>query len=206
MRKAIGIVGIGWGFWGDIILLSKNVHGDTSILFVEKVSDFLTVVEAAKLSVLSHWTIRAHLQRAAFTRYKSGSRTLVNRSQLLELVRPKDRSLVSSPGDFMDLKAEQQIFARGKLPVIIQRTDGEFSLASIDTPFSEDYVGVVAIVDGKPISSLAVELSANDIQTLADAYVGYVAAELLGVSIDFVPHILPRKRRSRSRIDRPPVR
>lgn len=53
-------------------------------------SDFLTVDEAAQLVGLSHWTIRRWLQPGGkLTHYKSASRTVVSRSQLLELVKPK---------------------------------------------------------------------------------------------------------------------
>jgi len=49
---------------------------------------FLTVDEAAQLSGLSHWTIRLWLHNRRLTKYKSGSRTAVNRTELLELLKP----------------------------------------------------------------------------------------------------------------------
>lgn len=52
-------------------------------------NDFLTVDEAARLVDRSHWTIREWLGHSKLTRYKSGSRTVVRRSELLELVKPK---------------------------------------------------------------------------------------------------------------------
>ena len=53
-------------------------------------NDFLSVDEAARLVGLSHWTIRLWLQKGRLTRYKSGpARTVVSRSELLELVKPK---------------------------------------------------------------------------------------------------------------------
>jgi excisionase family DNA binding protein len=52
-------------------------------------ADFLTVDEAAQLVGLSHWTIRLWLHEAKLTRYKSASRTVVSRIELLELVRPR---------------------------------------------------------------------------------------------------------------------
>jgi excisionase family DNA binding protein len=50
---------------------------------------FLTVDEAAQLVGLSHWTVRNWLQRGLLTRYKSASRTVVSRSEILERVRPQ---------------------------------------------------------------------------------------------------------------------
>jgi excisionase family DNA binding protein len=55
-------------------------------------SDFLTVDEAAQLVGLAHWTIRAWLHKGLLTRYKSASRTVVNRSELLALVEPKPQT------------------------------------------------------------------------------------------------------------------
>lgn len=52
-------------------------------------SDFLTVEDAAQLVGLAHWTIRAWLYRGLLTKYKSASRTLVSRKELLALVEPK---------------------------------------------------------------------------------------------------------------------
>jgi hypothetical protein len=53
-------------------------------------SEFITVETAAQLAGLSHWTIRRWLaQRGGkLTRYKSASRTVVSRAELLERVRP----------------------------------------------------------------------------------------------------------------------
>ncbi|MGA2387505.1 MAG: helix-turn-helix domain-containing protein [Candidatus Sulfotelmatobacter sp.] len=50
---------------------------------------FLTVDEAAKLASLSHWTIRLWLQKGRLVRYKSGSRTVISRPELLALIEPK---------------------------------------------------------------------------------------------------------------------
>jgi excisionase family DNA binding protein len=47
---------------------------------------FLTVDEAAKLASLSHWTIRLWLQKGRLVRYKSGSRTVISRPELLALI------------------------------------------------------------------------------------------------------------------------
>jgi hypothetical protein len=53
-------------------------------------SEFLTVDEAARLAGRSHWTIRRWLEPGGkLTRYKSLNRTIVSRSELLELVQPK---------------------------------------------------------------------------------------------------------------------
>jgi len=52
-------------------------------------AQFLTVSEAAQLAGLSHWTIRQWLYRGILTRYKSASRTVVSRSELLDLLKPK---------------------------------------------------------------------------------------------------------------------
>jgi len=53
-------------------------------------NDFLTVDEAARLVGLSHWTIRRWLEPGGkLTRYKSASRTVVSRSELLELLKPR---------------------------------------------------------------------------------------------------------------------
>lgn len=52
--------------------------------------DFLTVDEAAQLVGLSHWTIRRWLETGGkLTRYKAASRIVVNRIELLALVKPK---------------------------------------------------------------------------------------------------------------------
>jgi excisionase family DNA binding protein len=51
--------------------------------------DFLTVDEAAKLIGISHWTIRRWLGAGSLARYKAGTRTVVKRAELLELVKPK---------------------------------------------------------------------------------------------------------------------
>jgi excisionase family DNA binding protein len=48
---------------------------------------FLTIDEAARLVGLSHWTLRSWLQKGRLTRFKSGSRTLVSRAELLELTK-----------------------------------------------------------------------------------------------------------------------
>ena len=55
----------------------------------ENASAFLTAEEAAQLVGLSHWTIRLWLHKGRLTRYKSGSRTVVNRAELLELLKPE---------------------------------------------------------------------------------------------------------------------
>lgn len=52
-------------------------------------TNFLTVEEAAQFVGLSHWTLRSWLHKGRLTKYKSVSRTLVNRSELLELLKPK---------------------------------------------------------------------------------------------------------------------
>lgn len=51
--------------------------------------NFLTVDEAADLANVSHWTVRSWLSKGLLTRYKSLSRVVVSRSQLLELLKPK---------------------------------------------------------------------------------------------------------------------
>jgi excisionase family DNA binding protein len=55
----------------------------------ENENGFLTVVEAAQFTGLSHWTIRDWIHRKRLTRYKSASRTVVSRAELLALVKPK---------------------------------------------------------------------------------------------------------------------
>jgi excisionase family DNA binding protein len=55
----------------------------------KKNSDFLTIDEAAQLVGISHWTLRMWLRRGRLTRYKTVSRTVIRRSELLELTRPK---------------------------------------------------------------------------------------------------------------------
>ena len=52
-------------------------------------NEFLKVDEAARLVGLSHWTLRSWLHKGLLTKYKSVSRTLVNRAELLNLLRPK---------------------------------------------------------------------------------------------------------------------
>ena len=57
---------------------------------------FLTVEEAAQLAGLSHWTIRMWQRKGRLKRYKVGSRTVVSRTELLELVKPtrvKDQTM-----------------------------------------------------------------------------------------------------------------
>lgn len=62
---------------------SMNGKGD-------KTDEFLTIDQAAQLASRSHWSIRLWLRKGLLTRYKSGpTRTIVRRSELLELVRPK---------------------------------------------------------------------------------------------------------------------
>lgn len=56
---------------------------------IHNASDFLTVDEAAELVGLSHWTIRKYIHDGKLQRYRSLSRTVVSRSELLELVKPK---------------------------------------------------------------------------------------------------------------------
>lgn len=51
-------------------------------------SDFLTLDEAAKLTGFSHWSIR-RWAGTKLTRYESMGRILVNRVELLALVKPK---------------------------------------------------------------------------------------------------------------------
>lgn len=51
-------------------------------------SDFLTLDEAAKLTGFSHWSIRRWVG-TKLTRYESMGRILVNRVELLALVKPK---------------------------------------------------------------------------------------------------------------------
>jgi hypothetical protein len=55
---------------------------------IDNTSDFLKVDEAAQLVGLSHWTVRSWLNKGLLTRYKSASRTVVSRSELLDRVRP----------------------------------------------------------------------------------------------------------------------
>jgi excisionase family DNA binding protein len=50
---------------------------------------YLTVEEAAELAGLSHWTVRSWLHKGRLTRYKSASRTVVSRTELLALLQPK---------------------------------------------------------------------------------------------------------------------
>jgi hypothetical protein len=50
---------------------------------------YLTVVEAAQLTGFSHWTVRSWLFKGLLTRYKRLSRTVVCRSELLDLLKPK---------------------------------------------------------------------------------------------------------------------
>jgi excisionase family DNA binding protein len=55
-------------------------------------TDYLTVDDAAQLIGMSHWTIRRWLETGTggkLTRYRAGSRIVVSRAQLLELVAPK---------------------------------------------------------------------------------------------------------------------
>ena len=57
---------------------------------MHRTDEFLTVDEAAALVGCSHWTIRRWLDIGKLTRFKSGpQRTVVRRSELLELTKPK---------------------------------------------------------------------------------------------------------------------
>jgi len=69
------------------MLLFPSMRGKT-----ENAGSFLTVDEAADLVGLSHWTIRKYIHDAKLQRYKSASRTVVSRSELLELVKPEIRT------------------------------------------------------------------------------------------------------------------
>jgi hypothetical protein len=51
-------------------------------------TDFVTVDEAAQLAGISHWTVRTWLTKGFLTRYKSASRTVVSRAEILERTRP----------------------------------------------------------------------------------------------------------------------
>jgi excisionase family DNA binding protein len=56
----------------------------------DSANEFLTVDGAAQLVGMSHWTIRRWLEPSGkLTRYRAGSRIVVSRSELLELVKPK---------------------------------------------------------------------------------------------------------------------
>ena len=59
-----------------------------TFLSMEGKSEFVTVDEAAELVGLSHWTLRLWLHKGLLTKYKSASRTVVSRSELLALVKP----------------------------------------------------------------------------------------------------------------------
>ena len=52
-------------------------------------TDFLTVDGAARLAGVTHWTVRLWLQKSKLTRYKSGQHTVVSRTELLELLKPR---------------------------------------------------------------------------------------------------------------------
>lgn len=52
-------------------------------------AQFLTVEEAARLVGRSHWTIRLWQAKGRLTRFKVGSRTVVSRTELVELVNAK---------------------------------------------------------------------------------------------------------------------
>lgn len=63
-------------------------------------SEFISVEAAAQLTGLSHWTIRRWLEPgcAKLTRYKSASRTVVSRAELLERVRPTPVRIAENTG------------------------------------------------------------------------------------------------------------
>lgn len=50
---------------------------------------YLTVDDAAQLAGISHWTVRSWLHKGLLTRYKSASRTVVSRTELLALLKPR---------------------------------------------------------------------------------------------------------------------
>jgi hypothetical protein len=63
-------------------------------------NDFITVDDAARLVGRSHWTIRRWLEPGGkLTRYKSLNRTVVSRSELTELVKPKMDSGIGRGGN-----------------------------------------------------------------------------------------------------------
>jgi excisionase family DNA binding protein len=47
------------------------------------------VDDAAQFAGYSHWTIRHWLDSGKLSRYRAGSRVVVNRAELIELVKPK---------------------------------------------------------------------------------------------------------------------
>jgi excisionase family DNA binding protein len=51
---------------------------------------FLTVDDAARLVGLSHWTLRMWLKKLRLTKYKSGSRIVISRTELLALIQPQE--------------------------------------------------------------------------------------------------------------------
>lgn len=50
---------------------------------------YLTVEQAAELAGISHWTVRSWLHKGLLTRYKSASRTVVSRTEMLALLKPR---------------------------------------------------------------------------------------------------------------------
>jgi hypothetical protein len=47
------------------------------------------VDDAAQLAAISHWTVRSWLHKSLLIRYKSASRTVVSRTELLALLKPR---------------------------------------------------------------------------------------------------------------------
>lgn len=50
---------------------------------------FLTLPEAAQETGFSHWTLRKFLHDGKLTRYRLGSRVLLDRSEVMSLLRPQ---------------------------------------------------------------------------------------------------------------------
>jgi excisionase family DNA binding protein len=71
-------------------MLFMSYEGVLGMKSNDNSSEFITVDEAAQLTGYSHWSIRRWLAPGGkLTRYRAGSRIVISRAELLELVKPK---------------------------------------------------------------------------------------------------------------------
>jgi excisionase family DNA binding protein len=136
---------------------------------------FITVDEAAQLVRLSHWTLRSWLHKGRLTRYKSGSRTVVNRSELLGLLETQEGEQAR---DHMD-KFQQLVLSATYAVCVVGNTQGiEFELLDVWTGAQLEiirarrgFIGVIGLVGGVPRAALAVLLDDVTISALSQAFV-----------------------------------
>jgi hypothetical protein len=140
---------------------------------------FLTVEDAAQLAGISHWTVRSWLQKGSLTRYKSASRTVVSRAEILERVKPMPKAEVSNLRGSMTVAAFSNggdgVAARLDLCLVHLEadTDGRMAAEAVARGYGQ-YCGDFAVKDGVP----SVRIEPGFESTMA--YAAVVFAGMLG--------------------------